>query len=153
MAREANRYVADLVGPARWLPTETLRTRSCRRRQLRGDSSLTVTYSEGRGRRRSAVTEASVFCRRLHLRLHPAGSDTECLAALTDFLACLQVVADRGLEEDEGFWVGWSSRGSSRAAMIILGLGTRQIVAWSRVPRKRTLAPFFLTTQQGSWLQ
>src|SRR5450759_3585013 len=37
--------------------------------------------------------------------------------------------------------------------MIILGLGTRQIVAWSRQPRKGTLAPARRTTQQGSWLQ
>jgi len=41
----------------------------------------------------------------------------------------------------------------SGADMIILGEGTRQIVAWSLVPRKRTLAPFRRTTQQGSWLQ
>ena len=37
--------------------------------------------------------------------------------------------------------------------MIILGLGTRQIVAWSREPRNGTLAPALRTTQQGSWLQ
>src|SRR5664280_1876738 len=37
--------------------------------------------------------------------------------------------------------------------MIIFGLGTRQIVAWSRDPRNGTLAPFLRTTQQGSWLQ
>src|SRR3972149_5073605 len=37
--------------------------------------------------------------------------------------------------------------------MIILGLGTRPIVAWSREPRKGTFAPTLRTTQQGSWLQ
>jgi hypothetical protein len=37
--------------------------------------------------------------------------------------------------------------------MIILGEGTRQIVAWSREPRNGTLAPSLRTTQQGSWLQ
>src|SRR5664280_3251461 len=37
--------------------------------------------------------------------------------------------------------------------MIILGLGTCQIVAWSREPRNGTFAPGFRTTQQGSWLQ
>src|SRR5450759_2294045 len=37
--------------------------------------------------------------------------------------------------------------------MIILGEGTRQIVAWSRDPRNGTLAPALRTTQQGSWLQ
>src|ERR1035437_9855553 len=37
--------------------------------------------------------------------------------------------------------------------MIILGDGTRQIVAWSRDPRKGTFAPALRTTQQGSWLQ
>src|SRR5664280_2827424 len=52
-----------------------------------------------------------------------------------------------------GFWVGWSSLGSALPPMIILGLGTRQIVAWSREPRKGTLAPFLRTTQHGSWLQ
>ena len=34
--------------------------------------------------------------------------------------------------------------------MIILGLGTRQIVAWSRDPRNGTFAPAFRTTQHGS---
>src|SRR5664280_1118630 len=52
-----------------------------------------------------------------------------------------------------GFWVGWSSRGSALPPMIILGLGTRQIVAWSRAPRNGTFAPFLRTTQPGSWLQ
>src|SRR5450759_4404747 len=37
--------------------------------------------------------------------------------------------------------------------MIILGLGTRQIVAWSRDPRNGTFAPALRATQQGSWLQ
>ena len=55
-----------------------------------------------------------------------------------------------------GFWVGWSCFASVEPPMIILGEGTRQIVAWSRDPRKGTLAPFLRTTQQGScdqWYQ
>jgi len=52
-----------------------------------------------------------------------------------------------------GFWVGWSSFTSELPAMIILGEGARQIVAWSRDPRNFALLPAFRTTQHGSWLQ
>jgi len=33
-----------------------------------------------------------------------------------------------------GFWVGWSCFASVEPAMIILGDGARQIVAWFRAP-------------------
>src|SRR3712207_4973991 len=36
-----------------------------------------------------------------------------------------------------GFWAGWSCFSSTDPAMIIFGLGARQIVDWSRSPWKR----------------
>src|SRR3990172_8539782 len=52
-----------------------------------------------------------------------------------------------------GFWVGWSSFRSVEPAIIILGLGARQTVDWSRDPRNLTLDPDRRTTQHGSWAQ
>ena len=49
--------------------------------------------------------------------------------------------------------MGWSCFASVEPPMIILGEGTRQIVPWSRGPRKGTLELAFRTTQQGSWFQ
>src|ERR1035437_3536853 len=63
-----------------------------------------------------------------------------------------EAVVLRQAERQTGERVGWSNFGSTEPAMIIFGLGTRQIVAWSRDPRNFAFEPALRTTQQGSWL-
>ena len=54
-------------------------------------------------------------------------------------------------ERSTGFWVGWSSLRSLLRHGSRLGLGARQIVAWSRSPMNRFGTPGRRTTTHGSW--
>ncbi|OGN88092.1 MAG: hypothetical protein A2X23_10970 [Chloroflexi bacterium GWC2_73_18] len=63
------------------------------------------------------------------------------------------MVANGGLEERERLLRRMVLFASDEPAMIILGLGARQTVAWSREPRNFTFAPARRTTQQGSCAQ